>query len=918
MLRRTLCPIIVGREDEISAFEQALRSASAGDGRVVLVAGDAGIGKTRLVSELAQRASADGLPVLRGGCSETDLQVPYLPFVEAIRNHGRRNPASPIPAGLDDPAGLAADGRMDPTQWRARFFESVVDALERLAGDRGAVLIIEDLHWADAGTRDLLDYVARSLPGSRLLVVVTYRGDEVERGHPLLPMVRGWVRTNLATMIELEPLGADDIEGMLVAMLGEHEGGLAVRLHERCEGNPFVLEEILKVGGAELAEPTLPATVRDAILRRVERLAPAHLDVLRATAVLGEPIDDSILVDLLGDEVPEALEECARQQLVTVSASGSYAWRHALTREAVYEDMAPARRRRLHSALADLCDGRPGVDDVAICRHLAAAGRWDMAVPRCREAAAAATAIGAFADAARLLELSLPHADERERAEILDELPELLMQSGRPDAGETFARKAVELHDRRGDEVASAAARRMLAVCLWQQARWAEAIVLEDQAIAALEGLGPSPSLVAALSRRASWAVLAEADLRVAVRLVGRAHRIADEHGFDPDLYRADEGQVLGTSGRVDEGLAIMDDGWRNRLRPSAEGRSDWREGKFMLHHAVAFRNLLGRTDESLAILASTPSSPAGQDAADTSLAVVRIEAIWAHGEVTRAQRLLAGLDLSRIERAVVPWAQAVRADVLLSAGETGEAAALARNAMPPHWQPVGQLRVAGLVRVLVQVGDLAAALELGRRLERVGGYSIELRLPLIDAVIEANLAAGRTPEAAGLAIQVAEARPDDPRRLRVEARMLLANGADVAAIERLRAAIAGFVRAGHRQDEWHSRRLVARVLRNLGQRREAGTELRRIESDVAAANGSESPIPGSSRGSSLSPREREVAVLIAQGLRNREIAERLFISERTVENHIHRVLERSGLRSRFDLASLITGLSGGLSSSVG
>jgi DNA-binding NarL/FixJ family response regulator len=633
--------------------------------------------------------------------------------------------------------------------------------------------------------------------------------------------------------------------------------------------------------------------------------------------VLGASIDDGVLIDLLGEAVPEALEECVRQQLLAAPAGGSYAWRHALTREAVYQDMAPARRRRLHSELADLCDGRPGFEDVAICGHLAAADRWDAAVPRCRQAAAQATSIGAFADAARLLELCLPHVEDGPaKFQILEELPELLMQSGRPADGEVFARQALELAGRQGDAAALARARRTLALCLWQEARWAEAIVLESQAIAELEPLGPTPALVAALARRASWAMLADGDMPAALQLVARARQLATRHGFDPGLYRADEGQVVAAAGQADEGLAIMDEGWRARLHPSGGRGSDWREAKFMVHHAVAIRNMLGRTNESLSILAEAPSSPAGQDAADTSVAVVRIEALWAHGELALARRLFASLDLARIERALVPWAQAIRVDLLHAAGETGTAAAIARTAMPPHWQLVGHIRVAGLIHVLVDAGDLPGALELANRLDRLGRYGIELRLPLIDAAVEANLAAGRTAVAERLAIAVAEAAPNDPHRQRVEARLLIAGGADSDALERLHGAVEGFVRAGHRQDEWRTRRLLALALRNLGRRGDAQAELHRIDDDSAAANGFELRQGAPGRGAGMSPREREVALLVAQGLRNREIAERLFISERTVENHIHRMLERSGLRSRVELAARVHALSGELSGS--
>ena len=144
---------------------------------------------------------------------------------------------------------------------------------------------------------------------------------------------------------------------------------------------------------------------------------------------------------------------------------------------------------------------------------------------------------------------------------------------------------------------------------------------------------------------------------------------------------------------------------------------------------------------------------------------------------------------------------------------------------------------------------------------------------------------------------------------------MLLAGGRAAEAVPTLHRAIEGSVRVGHRQDEWHTRRLLARALRDLGRRAEAQAELRRVDAEMAAADGPAAP-SGTGLAPALSVREREVALLVARGLKNREIAERLVISERTVENHIHRALERTGLRSRAELAARIATLSGGLSTS--
>lgn len=913
---RTLCPVLIGREHEFALFEEALRAAQGSEGHLVMVGGDAGVGKTRLVADFARKAASAGVPILVGGCAEMDLRVPYLPFVEAIRKHLRQTRGAQTREAVDAVFGATTTRDGDPAQRQLHTFEGVLRLLEDLSLESALVLILEDLHWSDAATRDLLDYLARSLPGSRLLVLGTYRLDEVERNHPLSPLIRGWLSRGLATSVELRPLSPAGVEGMLEATMGPHEPDLAARLHQRSEGNPFVLEEMLKTGSEGRIDQPLPPTVRDAILSRVERLPARHLQVLRAAAVLGDQIDDAILVDLLGDGVAEALEACTRQQFLTTGPDGAYAWRHALTREAVYDEMAPVRRRELHAAVADLYEARIGMDDVAVGRHLAAAGRWDEALPRLRRTAGRAVAMGAFADGADLLEMCLPHVvDPSQRAELLEELAELLIQSGAPHRGERFAREALGLRESAGRVEATARARRTLAVCLWQQVREAEAMGVEDQAIAELESIAPSPTLVAALARRASWSLIGEADIPAALAGIARARRLATEHAFDPDLYSMDEGQVLASAGPADEGLAILDRGWGARLR-SSEGRgSDWREAKFMLHHAAAIRNLLGRTSEALATLSQSPTPAATQDAAETSLAVVRIEALWAHGEVMAARRLAASLDLRRIEPVLVPVAQCIRAQLLLASGQRAAAVALARTAMPPHWQPIGQLWVAGLVRLLVAAGEVTDALGLVPRLRPLSGYGIELRLPFLDAAVEAYLAGGLVDLAAELAAEAEVGPADHPARLRVEARMLLARGLASEALPKLRRSIEGSVRVGHRQDEWHTRRLVARALRDLGRRAEAQAELRHVDEEMAAADGPAAS-PGTGLEPALSVREREVALLVARGLKNREIAERLVISERTVENHIHRALERTGFRSRAELAARITTLSGGLSTS--
>jgi predicted ATPase len=207
-MERVLCPILIGRDEELSRLEDALLSANNGEGQVVLVAGDAGMGKTRLASELGERALRQGMSVLLGGCSEAQLALPYLPFLEAVGNHLAasdletvRERLGPVRRELAhlfpqlEPEAVAPD--VESTQGRFRLFEAMLALLRIPAEETGLLVVIEDLHWADASTRELLEYLTRRLPSSRILVLGTYRREELNRRHPLLPMIQNWAAGEL-------------------------------------------------------------------------------------------------------------------------------------------------------------------------------------------------------------------------------------------------------------------------------------------------------------------------------------------------------------------------------------------------------------------------------------------------------------------------------------------------------------------------------------------------------------------------------------------------------------------------------------------------------------------------------------------------------------------------------------------------
>src|SRR6266478_6604488 len=224
-LSRVLCPTLVGRDSELSTLEDALMSALRGDGGVVIVGGEAGMGKTRLVNTLAARARRLGCVVVAGGCSEAELSLPYLPFLEAVGNYlattdakalaQRLGPAADELAQLFPQLGRPSAADSEANQAKMRLFESYLILLRDAAGQRALLLILEDLQWADPATRELLDYATRRLRSTNVLIVATYRTDEMHRKHALLPTIQGWRRNGQVDLVELEALDSSRAADMV-------------------------------------------------------------------------------------------------------------------------------------------------------------------------------------------------------------------------------------------------------------------------------------------------------------------------------------------------------------------------------------------------------------------------------------------------------------------------------------------------------------------------------------------------------------------------------------------------------------------------------------------------------------------------------------------------------------------------------
>jgi DNA-binding CsgD family transcriptional regulator len=356
---------LVGRHAEIGRLRALLRDAAAGRPVVALVGGDAGVGKTRLVTELSAEARDGGFAVLTGRCAELADTVPYLPLADALRDAVAGSAESgplrdalasrPVLSRLLPDSGVGQPTGGDTGLAQQQLFGAVLGLLSELAEASPVLLVLEDLHWADRSTRDLVTFLSRVLHRERLAIVVTYRTDDMHRRHPLRPVIAELTRLPSVTTVALGPLGASAMAEHLTSLSGQPLNAATLdSLITRAEGNAYYAEELL---AASSAGGELPARLADLLLARTERLSPAAQQVLRAAAVTGRRVDDELARQasgLAGPEYDDAVREAVAHQLLVPDGEQGYAFRHALLREAIYGDLLPGERTRLHGRLAEL------------------------------------------------------------------------------------------------------------------------------------------------------------------------------------------------------------------------------------------------------------------------------------------------------------------------------------------------------------------------------------------------------------------------------------------------------------------------------------------------------------------------------------------------------------------------------------
>ena len=464
--------LMVGRERELASLLSGLEDASARRGRLFLISGEPGVGKTRLTDEVAAEARARRMVVLVGHCSEHEEAVAYLPFVEILENFvDRVSDPDRLREALGDQApelarllpklksllpGLASPLDLEPAQARRHLFNCVFDFVVRVALHQPILMILEDLHWADDSTLALLDHLTQRLSDLPVMVIGTYRDAELNVTRELAKTLEDLLRGRRATRVALSALPRDEVAAMLNSLSGKSVPGAVVgEIYAETSGNPFFVEELFRHLEEEkrlydatgqfhselkIGEQDAPPSVRLVVARRLARLSEPSRKMLATAALIGRSFGREILQSAGqtdADSLLECLEESERAGLLTSVAQGSgirFAFSHELIRQAVIGSLSPARRQRLHLEIATASERiysatletnphvslRNHVADLA--HHYALGGDPHKAVKYCLRSIRQLEELGSFAEAiaqfASGLELTHQIPDEDRRADM--------------------------------------------------------------------------------------------------------------------------------------------------------------------------------------------------------------------------------------------------------------------------------------------------------------------------------------------------------------------------------------------------------------------------------------------------------------------------------------------------------------------
>ncbi len=976
---RVSSPKFVGRVDERRRLRSAFDGALEADPSVMLIGGEAGVGKTRLVNVVADDVVARGGRVVTGNCLElVERAMPYGPVVQVLRQLARTMPPPEFDAVVGSARGglahlvpelgsVADERERDGAELQeGGLLEHLLGVVERLGADVPLLFVIEDLHWADRSTRDLIVFLARNLRDTKVMLVGTYRSDDLHRRHPLRAVLAELERGGTVLRIDLQRFTRAEVRDQLTSILGSPAAAdLVDAVYERSEGNPFFAEEIVAATrDGDLR--TLPSTLRDLLLARVDELPASTRDVLRTAAVIGRRFPHTLLAavcERLDDDLLEDLRLAVEHQ-VLVTEGDHYSFRHALVQEAVYDDLLPGERTRLHARFADLLVLKPELFDGGeaervseVACHWFAAHDHERALPAAVDAARAAEQMYAFPEALAHCERALalwdrvPDASVRigmTRVDLTRFAARMADLSGTTDRALALARDALREVDEVSDPVTAGLIHERIARFLWQIGAGAEGLVENEKAVALVPAEPVSEAraiVVAALGQQLMVANRNDEAVPWCEQAIELASAVG-ARGVEGHA-RTTLGSALGCTGRVDEGLAQLHQAaaiaretqsWTDLARAAvnesgildAVGRledaaalalataAEATEHGLERSHATFLRcNAcdalleLGRWDEVENLLERIErTSPVGID--ELRLLDLRVALHTGRGEIDAAKQCLSRLEsLSR--RTELDFRERLRdAELALAIDDRARLAEL----MPQ----IAQIRPSDCVAFLVVGATEAAdrADDARRRSDDDAAHAAvadaqacldQLRLLCIDETGPhgESATAGFVNVAEG-ELSRAENR-NDPEPWRAAAKVWIGQGRRYRlAYVRLREADAQLrsgAGASAAQDPLQEAHGLAEAIgaRLLVEKIEALARRGRV--DIGAEADGERPADTAVDRLRLTEREREVLALVAEGRTNRQIADALFISAKTASVHVSNILAKLDVVNRGEAAAV-------------
>ncbi len=929
-----VCPILIGRSAELTALQECIEAATRAQGGVVLLSGEAGIGKSRLVAELRRFASAQDFQLLGGQCFPTDRSCPYAPLFDLLGAFLAPLSPSQITTALGAPAralfpllpeqvqhlpelaSLSPLSPLDPEQEKRRLFTMLADVFMRATTSRPLLLVIEDLHWSDESTLEFLLFIARKTVASRMLVVLTYRSDEVHQ--PLRSLLAQFDRERQRQEVILEPLTRVNTETFLQTILQGARSlpvGMLDALYDLTEGNPFFLEEVLKalIVAGELVEEEdgwrwkradtwhIPLSLQNAVELRLTHLSADARRVLQLAAVAGRRFDFALLPRITSyDEASllELMKETIAAQLVIEESAEQFSFRHALTRQAIASGLLARERRALHSTIAQTLERlhETALDGYLadLAYHFAEAELWSKALEYAKLAAEQAQTFFApraaveqwtrMAQAAQHLGQAVPPTCYRARGQAYEILGDF------EQAKADFERA---LHAARQTKEGRLEWQSVLDLgFLWTGRDYKRAGAFFQQAVDLARRLGDAQLHAHSLNRLGNWLLN-----------TGQITEVQEKHQEALALFEAQRDQsgmaetldLLGTASLhlADEITAVH-----------MYGRA------IELLRAAGNRSVLS---SCLTMCASSASPRCG----DTTCT-----ANWSLAECERD--LAEALHLAR----EIEWAAGeaftdlIFGVTLAYFGRLGDALAHAQRRLRLATEIDHQQWVAGAYDALARTSLFLLAPEQARSL-------LLAWAELAPVQRQPELALRRCEQLLTTALQRAGETDAHviPRLWKCQGEALSALGRDPEAIQVLEEARRGAKLQQYLPLLWQIERSLGRAYQRqrcleeaqqafasarqgialLSENIEDPVQRSHFEQTAYATLPKEKPVSPrratADEYDGLTEREREVAALIGQGKSNAEMAGLLVVSKRTVETYVSRVLSKLGLTSRSQIA---------------